>query len=87
MGWVRQTKKPCSHPTRPVLPKYYGNEHMVGDVWECDNEDCKQRFEVTTTILTDGPQWDHYKVTGLTWQEKVTHHFGVGGIYYPPGVR
>jgi hypothetical protein len=67
MPWEIQTQKPCSHPSRPDLPSYYGSNtsHMVGDIWRCD--DCTTRFQVDTHKVTEGMSWDQYQVTKLKW--------------------
>ena len=69
MGWVIQTKKPCEHKEKPVLPVKVlkSNEHMIGDIWECD--DCKAKFKVATYNSKEGMSWDLYDVLKFTWYE------------------
>lgn len=85
--WIKQTAKPCEHPDRPKLPTYHGNEHIVGDIWECD---CKQRFVVSVGSRMTGGQWDDpYEIKTLEWKiQPVTVITGSGVFqHYPDGVR
>ncbi len=84
--WIKQTAKPCEHPDRPKLPIYGGNEHMVGDIWECD---CKQRFVVSVGSQITGGQWDDpYGVKLLEWRvQPINHITTTGVVQYPPGAR
>lgn len=68
MGWIKQSRPPCKHKDRPKLGQYYNSstEHMVGDIWECD--ECKSQFSVTVKRYHEGMSWDRYEVNRLEWE-------------------
>jgi hypothetical protein len=56
MGWEIQTPRPCQHQGKPKLPAPAGNDHIVGDIWKCDN--CGTRFVVQKGVTKHHDQRD-----------------------------
>lgn len=84
MGWLKQTVKPCAHKDKPTLPPQWGNRHLIGDCWQCD--ECQKKFWVGAATQTLDMRGEPMGSSNLQWLE-YEPYISKSINRYPHGLR